>query len=127
MTLTLFFAILLLTSIVVTFAGIGSTLIITKSFLFRPLQRLFDPDFHMGVDSHPYLCRLFTCPQCMGTWQGFILQLFAVWVIFNVLPVDVNSATILLAILTIILQGFITSWLSLSAYLILKKLGYKTE
>ena len=68
--------IILFATIFTTLAGAGATFIITKSFLFRPLQRLYDPDYsEHGADIHPKLNKLFNCPLCMGAWVGFLFQL----------------------------------------------------
>jgi hypothetical protein len=58
----------LLAALFVTLAGIGATLIITKSVMFEGLQKFFDPQYNHWVDKHPKLNTLLNCPMCMGFW-----------------------------------------------------------
>jgi len=91
-------------------ASVGATLIITTSYLFRPLQNAFTKE------KHPYLYKLFRCPMCMGVYVGmflqFIIMLFVrerfAWdyILFNIWD-----------IVPIIFQGFATSIISYLVFL----------
>ena len=48
----------------------GITLIVTGSWLFRPVRRLFEP--------YPYLHKLVTCPMCFSFWVGIALGILGV-------------------------------------------------
>lgn len=45
------------------FAGLGATVIITKSWLFEKIRNFAEKFEFTGV--------LFNCPMCMGFWCGF--------------------------------------------------------
>jgi hypothetical protein len=118
--------IIFLATIFTAFAGVGATIIITKSFLFRPLQRLYDPEFsEMHADVHPKLNKLFNCPLCMGAWVGFVFQLavmITVRLVLHITPL-LNYTDIV----AIFFQGCIVSILSYITYLILVKLGHNNQ
>lgn len=108
----------LLAALFVTLAGIGATLIITKSVMFEGLQKFFDPQYNHWVDKHPKLNTLLNCPMCMGFWVGNLFQ----FLIMLFLGINLNW----LYLLPMFFQGCITSVFSILAYLILVKLGLKT-
>jgi hypothetical protein len=112
-TLLFFFA-----AIFTTLAGIGATLIITKSVLFQPLQRFFDPAYNHWIKPHPHLNTLVNCPICTGWYVGVLFQ----FLIMLFLGINLNW----LYLLPMFFQGCITSVFSILAYLILCKLGLKT-
>jgi len=101
--------ILFLATVFTTFASIGATIIVTKSYLFRPLQNYFKND---------YLYKLFNCPLCYSFWQGLVFQLIMMIIILG-MPLTL-VATIIIAFF----QGCITSIASYLVYLIMIKLGH---
>lgn len=113
--------IILFATILTTLAGVGATIIITKSYLFRPLQRVYDPEFNCGADIHPKLNKLFNCPLCVGAWVGFFLQVVTIVVVKDLLQIHSWHLT---DILPVIYQGFITSICSYITYLVLVALGH---
>ena len=78
------------------FALIGVTLIITRSTLFAPIQRLWPP--------------LFQCSQCVGMWVGAVASAFGI--------MNVGQGRIFDALIV----GAATSFLSLLADAILLRL-----
>lgn len=114
--------IILFATIFTALAGVGATIIITKSFLFRPLQRMFDPDYHIGADIFPKLNKLFNCPLCMGAWVGFLFQFIIMITVRTVL--HITPLLFYTDIVAIFFQGCIVSILSYITYLVLVKLGH---
>jgi len=104
---------MLLLSIFTTLAGIGATIVITKAYLFRPLQNRFKNDL---------LYKLFNCPMCMGMWVGFLFQTLII--IFNSTRMDLCPLLAWEDSIIIFFQGCITSITSYLVYLIMIKLGH---
>jgi hypothetical protein len=120
-----FLLVYLISSVVTTLAGIGATIIITKSFLFKGLQDLFEPKLHMNVDAHPYLNKLFNCPMCMGFWVGWLFQIIMVTVLqFHVVKVE---PVFIMDAVGAFFQGCIVSVLSIITYAIMVTLNYDKE
>lgn len=119
----IFLLCVLLVSIMTTIAGVGATLIITKSFIFEWLQHYFDPEYHHWQTDHPYLNKLFNCPTCVGWYVGVLFQFLTYLLVSSMLGLHLSTFTI--AVL-LFFQGFITSLFSIYAYLVLVKLGIKT-
>ena len=82
-------------------ASIGLTIIVTQSFLFKPLREYL-------LSKNKYLGKLISCPMCFGFWSIGIVMVFK-----NVLPV-VN-------------YGFICSLLCYVIYLMIKPLMEKYD
>jgi len=62
--------------VLLLFASVGLTFILTHGYVFLPLRRRFD--------NHPTLSEFVHCPQCVGFWVGFLLTLFIEW--WNIFP-----------------------------------------
>lgn len=107
-----------LAAIFTTLAGIGATLIVTKSYAFEWLQHAFDPAHTHWTNGNKHLNQLVNCPLCWGWWQGFVFQ----FLIMLFLGINLNW----LYLLPMFFQGCITSVFSILAYLMLVKLGLKT-
>jgi len=104
---------MLLLTIFTTLAGVGATIIVTTSYLFRPLQRFF---------RNEYLYKLFNCPICYGFWQGLAFQTLII--IFDSVRMDLHPWLVWEDLIIIFFQGCITSIASYIVYLIMIKLGH---
>ena len=80
----------------------GITLIVTKSYLFKPMRRYLKR-------KSTFLCILFSCPACFGFHSGWFVALF-----INPLTNDMNQVA------SIISCGFISSCTSLVIGLVIE-------
>jgi len=93
----------------ITFAGIGATMIITESYLFKAIRDAIDPK------RYPYLAKFVKCPMCVGFWVGMIFQT----IVYLMIPINLG----LLSIVITFFQGCVTSLFSFIIHIIILKLS----
>lgn len=87
---------------------IGSTFIITHSYLFRHIRKKTEK-------LNPTLGKLFKCPQCAGFYMGIICQLI---ILFK----ERMELVVYFSDFYYILYGFIGSFVCYLVYLLIKPL-----
>ena len=94
--------------IIFMLSTIGATMIITQSYIFKPLRNKLN-------DINKSLGKLFRCPQCIGFYISIIIQ-------FIILIHERNGFIFNWIDLYYIIYGFIGSFISYTTYLLLKPL-----
>jgi hypothetical protein len=92
---------------------IGSTMITTQSYLFKPI-RLY------GEKINKHLGKLLKCTQCSGFYWGVIIKII-------MLISERNDIIFYISDINLILFGFIGSFISYLTYLLLKPLINKYD
>lgn len=92
-------------------ATIGLTMIITQSYIFKPIRKIIQ-------QISPVLGKLLHCPMCFGFWSGILVK--TMLLIFY-------HQLILLSLIIIVLFGFIGSFVSYLTYLLIKPLMNKYD
>lgn len=88
---------------------IGLTLIVTQSYLFKPIRNI-------ASKMHPSLGKLLSCTMCFGFYSGIFIK---------TLLLSYNKETISLSI--ILIFGFIGSFVCYLTYLLIKELMNKYD
>ena len=88
------------------FACIGLTLIITNSYLFKPIRNKVN-------DLSPFFGKLLKFTQCTGFWVGLIIRSLDMWKYNLFLNINYND-------LYNIVYGFASSFICYASYLLLK-------
>ena len=94
--------------IIFMLSTIGATMIITQSYIFKPLRNKID-------NYNKTLGKLLRCPQCAGFYISIIIQ-------FIILIHERNGFIFGWIDLHYIMYGFIGSFISYLVYLLLKPL-----
>jgi hypothetical protein len=92
-------------------ATIGLTMIITQSYIFKPIRENIQK-------ISPFLGKLLHCPMCFGFWSGILIKTSLL--IFY-------QQFVLLSLIIIVLYGFIGSFMSYLTYLLIKPLMDKYD
>jgi hypothetical protein len=94
-------------------ATIGATLIVTQSYIFKPIR-----DYACKIS--PKLGKLLHCSMCFGFWTSFIIQ-------FIILAHERMSFIFYWSDMYYIIYGFIGSLASYITYLLIKGLMDKYD
>ena len=99
--------------IIFLLSSIGATLIITQSYLFKPVRE-------KALKISPVLGKLFKCSMCMGFWISLIIQLV---ILFK----ERMEFVLYWSDFYYILYGFIGSFVCYVTYLLIKPLMDKYD
>lgn len=89
--------------IIFILSTIGLTFIIILSYLFKDVRLFFNK-------RNKFIGKLFSCSQCAGFWSGIIIKYIQIFHNNEILDIS------------IILYGFIGSFISYLSYLLIKPL-----
>jgi len=98
----------MLTFLILILSTIGATLIITQSYIFKPIR-----EKACNINNH--LGKLISCSQCVGFYVAIIFQ-------FIILLNERNGFIFYLSDIYYILYGFIGSFVCYVVYLLIKPL-----
>lgn len=97
--------------IIFILSTIGLTLIVTQSYIFKPLREKINK-----INTH--LGKLLHCTQCFGFWSAILIK---------ILLLIYNHQLVISSLIIIIIYGFIGSFICYLTYLLIKPLMNKFD